>query len=49
VRRGAILVEPPVEESPSTVLSRRRDLKLIVTSATMNAEKVRSLSFIITH
>lgn len=28
----------------STVLSRRRDLKLIVTSATMNAEKVREYS-----
>jgi len=27
---------------PSSVLSRRRDLKLIVTSATMNSDKVRS-------
>lgn len=26
------------------VLSRRRDLKLVVTSATMNAEKVKALS-----
>ena len=42
LRKSQCMHSPSDHMSNSrTVLSRRRDLKLIVTSATMNAEKVR--------
>lgn len=43
-RRTNLPSEPPPVLTYCLVLTRRRDLKLIVTSATMNAEKVSNLS-----
>lgn len=43
-RRTNVPSEPPPALTYCLVLTRRRDLKLIVTSATMNAEKVSNLS-----